>query len=93
MYDIYSPKFADPIYNRLMKKPWEEQYSHDDVVNGRRSPVQKDYFIVPHEKVPGLKPSNVNILYSLRCMLINNYKDYNKLEFDAPRIHHVVLKV
>ena len=35
----------------------------------------------------------VKSLYSLRYILIDYYKHYNKLEFNAPEIHDVALKV
>ena len=38
-------------------------------------------------------PGEVNILYCLRYLLIEYYIHYNKLEFDAPGIHDVTLKI
>ena len=35
----------------------------------------------------------VNSLYSLRYFLIDYYKHYNKLVFNAPETHDVALKV
>ena len=53
MYNMYSKTFESPIFDRTAKKPYEENHSLDGAGNGRRSCVQNEYFLVPHEEVTG----------------------------------------
>ena len=46
-------QFVVPKFDRLVKKPWEENYSLNDVFNGRHSRAQNNSFLVPHEEVLG----------------------------------------
>ena len=91
MYNMYSRDLLAPIYNRILKKHQEENYSIDGAANGGRSRAKNDYFLVPHEKVPGSNPEKVKQL--VLFILIEYYKHYNKSDFDAPEIHDVALKV
>ena len=53
MYSMYCRDFSGPIYNRIAKKRYEEKYSLDGAANGRLSRALNDFFLVPHEEVPG----------------------------------------
>ena len=56
MYNMYCRDIAGSIYDRLVKKPQEENYYLDGSANGKRSRAQNDSFLVPHEEVPGSNP-------------------------------------
>ena len=62
MYNMYSRNFTNPTFGRLTKKPTEEKCSLDSAANKRRSCAQNDYFLVPHEEVPGLNPGRAKKL-------------------------------
>ena len=47
------PQFAGPILDILLKKPLQENYYLGGVSNGSCSLATNDYFIAPHEEVPG----------------------------------------
>ena len=53
----------------------------------------KRYFLVPQEKVPGSNSGQGKQLVFFQVIIIDYYKHYNKLEFNAPEIHDVALKV
>ena len=55
--------------------------------------MQNNFFLVPHEDVPGPNPGQGRKLFSFFCLLIDYYKHYNKSDFDALEIHDMVLKV
>ena len=56
MYNMYSRNFAGPIFDRIVKKHYEENDSLGDAVNVRHSCAENDSFLVPHEEVPGSNP-------------------------------------
>ena len=56
MYNMYSRNFTSPIYDRITKNHYEENYSLDRAANGRRRCARNASFLVPREEVPGLNP-------------------------------------
>ena len=71
LYNMYSRDFAGPVYDKLVKKP-KIKYSLGGAANGRRSRAQKEYSLVPHEKVPGSNTGqSKQLVFFKRYLLID----------------------